>query len=177
MYCIDEKSQHLRLEGDESATVTATGSILRQAIVNILHNAIKFSPPHGDISVSTAQTWCAMCRIRIVGQRPGDRRGTSRQGISALLSRRQIAFQRQRRRRSGFVDRAMGRAGSRREDHDLRRNGEPDALFRLIFRVSQCKALTDSSKIRRACLRAPSVRRRAAMDVWSMFTLIESSTQ
>jgi heavy metal sensor kinase len=67
---IDEKSQHLSLDGDESATVTGDRLILRQAIVNILHNAIKFSPPHGDISVSTTKHGRDV-RISIADSGPG----------------------------------------------------------------------------------------------------------
>jgi heavy metal sensor kinase len=67
---IEEKSQHLRLEGDESATVMGDRLILRQAIINVLHNAIKFSPPHGDISVSTSQDGRAV-RVSIADSGPG----------------------------------------------------------------------------------------------------------
>ncbi len=67
---IEEKSQRLRLDGDESATVMGDRLILRQAIVNVLHNAIKFSPPHGDISVSTTQNGTNV-RVRIADSGPG----------------------------------------------------------------------------------------------------------
>ena len=67
---IDEKSQHLRLDGDERATVLGDRLILRQAIINVLHNAIKFSPAHGDISVSTSQNG-GNVRIIIADSGPG----------------------------------------------------------------------------------------------------------
>ncbi len=67
---IDEKSQHLSLRGDESAMVMGDRLILRQAIVNLLHNAIKFSPPNGDISVSTEQNTRSV-HIRIADSGPG----------------------------------------------------------------------------------------------------------
>ncbi len=67
---VDEKSQHLSLHGDEDATVMGDRLILRQAIVNVLHNAIKFSPLHGKISVSTTQNG-GHVRIRITDSGPG----------------------------------------------------------------------------------------------------------
>jgi heavy metal sensor kinase len=67
---IDEKGQKLRLEGDAGATVLGDPLILRQAIVNILHNAIKFSPAHGDISVSTTRNEREV-NIRIADSGPG----------------------------------------------------------------------------------------------------------
>jgi heavy metal sensor kinase len=67
---VDEKSQHLRLEGDQAATVVGDRLVLRQAIVNILHNAIKFSPHNGDISVTTTQQGHDV-RIRIADSGPG----------------------------------------------------------------------------------------------------------
>lgn len=48
---LDEKSLRLDLSGDESASVQGDRLFLRQAIVNILHNAIKYSPVGQSISV------------------------------------------------------------------------------------------------------------------------------
>jgi len=45
----EEKSQSLRIEGDERAIVEGDRLILRQAFVNFLHNAVKFSPIGGTI--------------------------------------------------------------------------------------------------------------------------------
>ncbi|HZZ39853.1 MAG TPA: ATP-binding protein, partial [Acidobacteriaceae bacterium] len=67
---IDEKDQKLQLDGDATATVIGDRLILRQAVVNILHNAIKFSPVHGAISVSTTQDDREV-RIRIADSGPG----------------------------------------------------------------------------------------------------------
>jgi heavy metal sensor kinase len=47
----EEKAQKLTLEGDEEATVEGDRLFLRQAVVNILHNAVKYSPVGGVISV------------------------------------------------------------------------------------------------------------------------------
>ena len=48
----DEKEQRMILQGDERASVTGDALFLRQAFVNILHNAIKYSPAGGLILVS-----------------------------------------------------------------------------------------------------------------------------
>ncbi len=47
----EEKAQHLTLAGDGDAQVEADPAILRQVVINLLDNAIKYSPVGGDISV------------------------------------------------------------------------------------------------------------------------------
>lgn len=46
---IDDKQLTFTLEGDESVGVEADRLYIRQAVVNILHNAVKFTPPGGSI--------------------------------------------------------------------------------------------------------------------------------
>lgn len=48
---IEDKKQRLIFEGDETATVEGDRVFLRQAILNIIHNAVKFSPAGGAITV------------------------------------------------------------------------------------------------------------------------------
>lgn len=48
---VEDKKQRLIFEGDETATVKADRVFLRQAILNIIHNAVKFSPEGGAITV------------------------------------------------------------------------------------------------------------------------------
>jgi signal transduction histidine kinase len=48
---VDEKSQTLVLEGDPDALVECDRLFLRQALVNILHNAVRYSPAGSRISV------------------------------------------------------------------------------------------------------------------------------
>jgi heavy metal sensor kinase len=47
----EEKEQTLRVEGDEAITVLADYMILRQALVNLIDNAVKYSPVKGEIKV------------------------------------------------------------------------------------------------------------------------------
>ena len=48
---LEEKGQRLTVEGDESAQVEGDYVFLRQAFVNVIHNAVKYSPVGGAISV------------------------------------------------------------------------------------------------------------------------------
>ncbi len=47
----EEKQQHIDIEGDANLVVSVDRLILRQAIVNLLDNAIKYSPPGSHILV------------------------------------------------------------------------------------------------------------------------------
>ena len=47
---IEDKHLTFALAGDESAGAQADRLYVRQAVVNILHNAVKFTPPGGSIS-------------------------------------------------------------------------------------------------------------------------------
>jgi heavy metal sensor kinase len=49
---MEEKQQHLLVQGDENARVVGDFLFLRQAFLNLMHNATKFSPAGGTISVS-----------------------------------------------------------------------------------------------------------------------------
>jgi heavy metal sensor kinase len=49
---LEEKSQRITVAGDEEVRVAGDRVFLRQALVNIIHNAVKYSPAGGMISVS-----------------------------------------------------------------------------------------------------------------------------
>ena len=58
----EEKGQQLGVDGDASIIVSADRLILRQGIVNLLDNAIKYSPKASQISVRIARGTEALAR-------------------------------------------------------------------------------------------------------------------
>jgi signal transduction histidine kinase len=48
----EERAQKLRVSGDENLRVRGDRSLLRQAIINVLHNAVKYSPVDGTVFIS-----------------------------------------------------------------------------------------------------------------------------
>jgi heavy metal sensor kinase len=52
----EEKQQCILIDGERSISVTADRTILRQALVNLLHNAVKYSPEHGAIRLRVRET-------------------------------------------------------------------------------------------------------------------------
>ena len=52
----EEKHQSILIDGNRSISVTADRTILRQALVNLVHNAVKYSPTNGDIRIRIRET-------------------------------------------------------------------------------------------------------------------------
>jgi heavy metal sensor kinase len=52
----EEKQQTILINGDRSTTLKADRTILRQALVNLVHNAVKYSPEHGEIRLRIHET-------------------------------------------------------------------------------------------------------------------------
>ena len=52
----EEKQQTIQAEGDFHAAVLADQTILRQAVLNLVHNAVKFSPEKGSIRIVVVET-------------------------------------------------------------------------------------------------------------------------
>jgi heavy metal sensor kinase len=48
----EDKSQHLHIDGNRDVQVHGDRLFLRQALLNVLHNAVKFSPVEGTIAVT-----------------------------------------------------------------------------------------------------------------------------
>jgi signal transduction histidine kinase len=53
---VEEKEQTLQVEGNSALTVMADRTILRQALVNLIDNAVKYSPVKGSILVRVANS-------------------------------------------------------------------------------------------------------------------------
>ena len=68
---MEEKSQRLVLEGDEQAHVEGDCIFLRQALVNIIHNAVKYSPVGEIISVRVRKGDSSQVLVEIQDQGPG----------------------------------------------------------------------------------------------------------
>ena len=68
---MEEKSQRLVLEGDEYAQVAGDGLFLRQALVNVLHNAVKYSPVGEAISVRVRNSDANQVTVEIQDRGPG----------------------------------------------------------------------------------------------------------
>ena len=67
----EERGQQIVVAGDASATVKGDRLLLRQALVNVLHNATKYSPGGGKITVSTAVSRPDWVSITISDSGPG----------------------------------------------------------------------------------------------------------
>lgn len=67
----EEKSQRLEIEGDAAAEVEGDPVFLRQALVNIIHNAVKYSPSGETISVAIRNCEGDRVAIEIKDHGPG----------------------------------------------------------------------------------------------------------
>jgi heavy metal sensor kinase len=68
---MEEKSLQLVLEGDEHAQIAGDCLFLRQALVNILHNAVKYSPIGETISVRVRNGGANPVTVEIQDHGPG----------------------------------------------------------------------------------------------------------
>jgi heavy metal sensor kinase len=68
---MEEKSLKLTLTGDERAAVNGDRLFLRQSLVNIIHNAVKYSPVRGTISVNVRLDGAGRVMIEIADDGPG----------------------------------------------------------------------------------------------------------
>ena len=67
----EEKNQVLSTSFQSSVRVTADNSTLRQAVSNVLHNAIVYTPKGGHVEVHTAKTEDGKAIIDIIDDGPG----------------------------------------------------------------------------------------------------------
>ncbi len=68
---IEEKGQRITIDGDEGVNVRGDRVFLRQALVNIIHNAVKYSPTGGTISVGARYEPGGGIRIEVADNGPG----------------------------------------------------------------------------------------------------------
>jgi heavy metal sensor kinase len=68
---IEEKRQKIAVEGDEDVNVKGDRVFLRQALVNVIHNAVKYSPVGGAISVRVKHESAGNLRLEIADNGPG----------------------------------------------------------------------------------------------------------
>jgi heavy metal sensor kinase len=67
----EEKRQQIDIEGDANLVVSVDRLILRQAIVNLLDNAIKYSPPGSQIAVRVQSGGNQQVLLAVIDQGPG----------------------------------------------------------------------------------------------------------
>jgi heavy metal sensor kinase len=68
---VEERGQHLSVDGDETARVEADRAILRQIVINLLDNAIKYSPGGGRISVRVLRDGTQSVIVEVEDSGPG----------------------------------------------------------------------------------------------------------
>lgn len=68
---LEEKDQQITVAGDESLSITGDRVFLRQAVVNIIHNAVKYSPIGGEISVSVHHDQSGTIQLEVADNGPG----------------------------------------------------------------------------------------------------------
>lgn len=67
----EERGQTLSIDGDVSIHVEADGVILRQVIINLLDNAIKYSPQGGHISLRVVRSGPGSACVEVEDSGPG----------------------------------------------------------------------------------------------------------
>ena len=67
----EDKDQKLTVTGDEGLTVQADAVFFRQALINVLHNAIKYSPGRTTISLCVERTDSHSVAISVTDAGPG----------------------------------------------------------------------------------------------------------
>jgi heavy metal sensor kinase len=67
----EEKRQQIAVEGNTTVAVSGDRLILRQAIVNLLHNAIKYSPVDSQILIRVRSSENGQAVLEVVDQGPG----------------------------------------------------------------------------------------------------------
>lgn len=67
----EERGQEIVVSGERTTTVRGDRLLLRQALINVLHNATKYSPVGGSIAVRTGASKPGWWEVRISDSGPG----------------------------------------------------------------------------------------------------------
>ena len=68
---VEEKGQRITVGGDESVSISCDRLVLRQALMNIVHNAVKYSPPGGTIHVGIRHEAAGNIFLEVIDSGPG----------------------------------------------------------------------------------------------------------
>jgi heavy metal sensor kinase len=66
----EERRQKLLVSGEANLVIKGDRSLLRQAFINVLHNAVKYSPVGGEVSISISAA-DSMALVKIADSGPG----------------------------------------------------------------------------------------------------------
>ena len=108
--------REITLNAPSSVVVTGDDTRLRQAVGNLVRNALVHTPPETPIEVGVGAD-DGIARITVVDHGPGLEAGRRRADLRAVLSSRPEPQPRQRRRRPRAVDRGRGGRRPRRARH------------------------------------------------------------
>lgn len=67
----EERQQNITIAGDTTVQIRADRTLLQQALLNLLDNAIKYSPIGGDINVSVTRNGNSFASLKIADSGPG----------------------------------------------------------------------------------------------------------
>ncbi len=109
-----EKQLHARVATDRELVVPGDPGRLQQVLANLLDNAIRFSPPGGEIAVAAVRDG-GRARITVQDHGPGIPPEFERAHLRALRDDRPLAITPERRRGSRSLRGANHRRGARRE--------------------------------------------------------------
>ncbi len=138
-----EKKQEVLVECDEEATVLAARPFLRQALLNLVHNAIRYSPADSTISLNCAQR-ANNAIIEVADEGPG----IAREHLEKIFERfYRIDKARSRQAGGAGLGLAIAKWSIERQGGRIEVESEPShgAMFRIILPAAPQPALLKNS--------------------------------